>query len=82
MRRICALETLFEKWWCNGNKVFAVYNYRGAWKVSDFKPHLAVRTNGARKRKGSSCLDVSITIGYIVINYVNFDLQGKCKEDK
>lgn len=61
----------------NRDRVFAVYNYTDAWKESGNKPCVAIRTNGARKRKGDRCLDVSITIGYIVINYVNFNLQGK-----
>lgn len=71
------MKMLYEKWMRNRDRVFAIYNYRADWKAQDFKPHIAIRTNGARKRKGDSCLDISITIGYIVINYVNFNLQGK-----
>lgn len=71
------MKIIYEKWWKRNHRVISVVNYRDAWKESGNKPHIAIRTNGARKRKGDSCLDVSITIGYIVINYVNFNLQGK-----
>lgn len=71
------LKIIYEKWWKRNHKVISIVNYSEAWKESGNKPCVAIRTNGARKRKGDRCLDVSITIGYIVINYVNFSLQGK-----
>lgn len=76
------MKTIFEYWWDNGNKVFDVINFAKPWKQNNIKPKLSFKTNGAKKSKGDKWLDVSLTVGYIVFNYVNFNLQGKRKEDK
>ncbi len=73
------MKTLFEYWWNNGDKVLAIYNFSTSWKLNGIKPKIKFRTNGAKKRNGDKCLDASVTIGYVVINYVNFNLQGKTK---
>ena len=70
------MKVLIEKWWDKGNKTFTIINYKEAWKENGNKPRLSFRTNGARKRKGDSCLDVQLIIGYTIINYVNFNLQN------
>lgn len=69
------MNKIYEKWWNNGNKVFEIINYKQAWKENGNKPRFSFGTNGARKRKGNSCLDVNLYIGYISFNYTNFNLQ-------
>lgn len=70
------MKIILEKWWDKGNKVFQITNYKEAWKEVGNKPRLSFHTNGARKRRGDTCLDISLTIGYIVFNYCNFNLQN------
>lgn len=70
------MNTIYEKWWDNGNKVFSIIDYKTAWKEVGNKPLLRFRTNKAKKRKGDRCLDVHLEIGYTVFNYCNFNLQG------
>ena len=31
-------------------------------------------TNGAKKKNGDNCLDVELIVGYLIINYVNYNL--------
>ena len=71
-----------DKWFSQGNKNFSIINYKNAWKEVGNKPRLEFRTNRAKKRNGDKCLDVTLTIGYTVINYTNFDLQGDVKNGK
>jgi len=71
-----------DKWFSQGNKNFSIINYKNVWKEVGNKPRLEFRTNGAKKRNGDKCLDVTLTIGYTVINYTNFDLQGDVKNGK
>lgn len=73
------MNKIFEKWWDKGNKCFSIINYKQSWKEVGNKPRFTISTNGAKKRRGDRCLDVNIIIGYININYVNFDLQGTQK---
>ena len=75
------MSIIIDKWFLNGNKNFSIINYKKVWKDVGNKPRLSFRTNGARKRKGDKCLDVNIIIGYIVINYTNFNLQGDLKNE-
>ena len=70
------MKIIYEKWWDNGNKVFQITNYKKCWKEVGNKPRINFHTNGARKRKGDKCLDISLTIGYTVFNYCNFNLQN------
>ncbi len=70
------MKVIYEKWWDNGNKVFSITNYKESWKAVGNKPLFRFRTNGARKSKGHTCLDVNLEIGYTVFNYCNFNLQG------
>lgn len=73
---------IIDKWFSNGNKNFSIINYKKVWKEVGNKPRIHFSTNGARKRSGDKCLDISLTIGYIIINYTNFDLQGDVKNGK
>ena len=70
------MKEIFEKWWNNGTKVFWIANYKKSWKQIGNKPRLCLHTNGAKKRNGDTCLDISLTIGYTVFNYTNYNLQG------
>ena len=70
------MKKIFERWWDNGNKVFQITNYRNAWKEVGNKPRLLLHSNGAKKKNGDKCLDISLIVGYTIINYTNFNLQG------
>ena len=67
------MKIIFERWWKNGTKYFGILNYKKYW----IKPQFSFRTNGAKKRKGDKCFDCTLTIGYTVITYTNFNLQGR-----
>lgn len=70
-------KIIFEKWWNNDNKVFSIINYKEPWREHGIKPHIRFGTNGAKKKNGDYCLDVTFVIGYILISYTNYDLQGE-----
>lgn len=70
------MKKIFERWWDNGNKAFQITNYRNAWKEVGNKPRLLLHSNGAKKKNGDKCLDISLIVGYTIINYTNFNLQG------
>jgi hypothetical protein len=70
------MKKIFEHWWDNGNKVFQITNYKNAWKEVGNKPRLLLHENGGRRRNGDSCFDISLIVGYTIINYTNFNLQG------
>lgn len=70
------MKILLEKWWDNTTKSFSIINYKKSWKKAGNPPLMRFRTNGARKKKGDTCLDVHIEIGYTVFNYTNWNLQG------
>ena len=62
---------IIEKWWDKGNKVFSIYTFKKSW----CRPQFFCQTNGAKRKNGDRCFDWKIVIGYIVINYTNFNLQ-------
>lgn len=68
-------KTIFEKWWKHNTKSFFIINYKKPWKENGNKPRLSFHTNGAKKKNGDKCFDCTLTIGYIVIMYTNWDLQ-------
>ena len=68
---------VFEKWNKKGTKVFGIYWYRKSWKENGTKPMFKFFTNGAKKKNGDNCLDVELIVGYLIINYVNYNLQKK-----
>lgn len=76
------MSIMIDKWFDHGNKNFSIINYKNVWKEVGNKPKLEVRTNGGKKRRGDKCLDIILTIGYVVINYTNFDLQGDVRNEK
>ena len=69
------MNKIFEKWWDKGNKCFSIYNYKQEWKSIGKKPKLKLMSNGAKRKRGDKCLDVILILGYIVVNYTDFNLQ-------
>ena len=70
------MEQLFEKWWCRNTKCFSIYSYRCAWKEAGVRPGVHFHTNGGKRENGDRCFDASLTLGYTIFSYTNFDLQG------
>lgn len=73
------MKEIFEKWWARGTKVFSITNYKKAWKENGNKPRLYLHHNGAKRKNGDTCFDISLIVGYTIFNYVNWDLQNKTK---
>lgn len=64
--------------WGNGCKYFSMTNYRKPWKKEGNKPTIKLQHNGARRGVAEdSCLDVTLILGYLVINYTNFNYNHK-----
>jgi hypothetical protein len=76
------MKKVYERWWAGGNKVFQINNYRESWIKEGNKPRLLLHSNGARRKNGDSCYDISLIVGYTIFNYTNFDLQGRCSNKK
>lgn len=72
-------KVIFQKWFCNGTKVIALYDYKNPWKENGNKPRIKIYDNGARRKKGDRCFDFHIIIGYLIFNYCNYDLQKSYK---
>lgn len=70
-------KIIFEKWWNKGNKVFSIINYKKDWKENGTKPLLSYRNNGGKEKYGDNCFDSTLIIGYTVISYTNYGLNGK-----
>ena len=70
-------KTYFDIWWNQSSKNISILNYKDVWRKNKIKPMLKVRTNGAKRKNGDGCFELFIYIGYMVINYTNFNLQGK-----
>nr|DAV25159.1 MAG TPA: hypothetical protein [Caudoviricetes sp.] len=70
------MKRIFEKWWDNDTKVFQINNYKKAHKEWGGKPRFTIHSNGAKKKNGDKCLDISIWIGYTCFNYIDWDLQN------
>ena len=71
------IKKIVDKKWDNGNKFFSVINYKKSWKENNNKPRINYHTNGTSRKNGGSCLDVTLTIGYIVFNYTNFNFLNR-----
>lgn len=69
------MKKIFEFWWKNNTKVFQITNYKKAWKNNGVKPKLCIHHNGAKRKNGDKCFDISLIAGFTVFNYTNFDLQ-------
>ena len=67
------MKRIINSIWDKGNKYFTINNYRNEWKENGNKPMLKFFTNGSKKKnKKDTCLDVTLIIGYTIINYTNF----------
>jgi hypothetical protein len=73
---------IINYWFDNGNKFFGVYNWKKIRErnIKEFgkqdpdyntKRRWGIRTNGAKKGI-DTCLDLTIDLGHIEINYINF----------
>jgi len=70
------MKIIFQKWWNYGNKQVSLISYRKSWSTNGTGRIWRVRSNGAKKKNGDTCLDFFIEAGYLVFNYTNFNLQG------
>lgn len=70
------MKTIFQKWWDKDNKQFSIISYRDSWSQNGTGRIWRVRSNGAKKRNGDTCFDFFVELGYMVINYTNFNLQN------
>ena len=67
------MKKLFEFWWDRGNKCLSLINYRKSWSENDIDPKISYHTNGSVKGNVRDfCLDVTVTIGYLVFNYTDY----------
>lgn len=73
------MKKIYSKWFSNGTKCFQIIDYKKSWKEYGNPPMFKFRTNGAKRKNGDSCLDVTLIIGCLNINYTDFDLQGAAK---
>lgn|GEM_PF-2064802 len=71
------MNILFQKWWSRETRQFSIINYKKAWKEVGNSPRIKLFHNGARKKSGDTCRDVTLIIGYTIFNYTNFALQGR-----
>jgi hypothetical protein len=46
------------------------------WRHNKVAPQWGYRTNGAKRSAGDTCLDATFSLGYLILNYVDWDLQG------
>lgn len=69
------MKEIFKLWWAEKDRVFVITNYKKSWKEIGNPPLFRFRSNGAKKKNGDKCLDVSLVIGYTEFNYINFNLQ-------
>ena len=76
------MKKIFEKWWCKGTKVFSIRSYKKSWKEVGNKPRISLHSNGGKRKNGDNCFDVTLTIGYTIFNYTNFDLQKIIKKSR
>lgn len=56
------------------NKYFSIISYKRSWKEHGIKPRINFFTN---KGFFKSCLDITLIIGYIIINYTLYDRKAK-----
>ncbi len=48
---------------------------RKAWRKNNIAPQWGYRDNGFNKNNGDTCSDQTISLGYLILNYINWDLQ-------
>lgn len=57
------------------SKTFTVSWMRKYWKDNPEQLQYGYRDNGAKKENGDTCLDATLSIGYLQFNYINWNLQ-------
>lgn len=73
--------TLFQKWWDNNTKQLSIRWEYSSWSKNGTGMIWRFRTNGAKKSNPEdTCLDVFLELGYLVINYTNFNLQKNSRK--
>ena len=65
-------KTYFSHWWKKDTKNISLRNYKKPWRENGVKPRIGIRTNHPNKKRGDTCFDLFIYLGYIVFNYTNF----------
>ena len=50
---------------------FLFHWLRKAWKENNIKPRFSIHSNNAEK--GDGCFDGNITLGYLILNYTNWN---------
>ena len=80
-----------ECWFSKGNKTICLWNFKHIRKRNkqeypndpdiNAERKWGIHTNGARKgNPEDSCLDLTIDLGHISINYVNFDYNKRYRD--
>ena len=49
---------------------------RKVWRNNKVKPQWGYRDNGGKKSNGDTCYDGTFGLGYLQLNYINWNLQG------
>lgn len=70
-------------WFCRSNRTLRDYtktlnimwHYKW-WKTNGVPPQWGYRDNGAKRSSGDKCLDRTLSLGYLSINLIDWDLQG------
>lgn len=63
-----------EIWWKYGARYLQVRNMARVWRAVGKRPAWVCRTNGGRA-EDAVCFERHLVIGYLVITYINFDVQ-------
>ena len=72
------MNVWLEKWWDHDRKLFSIISYRDSWSKNGTGMQFSLRTNGAKKsRPTDTCFSVTLQIGYLDINYTNFNYQDR-----
>lgn len=71
------MKKIIDKWWDKGNKNFSIISYYHCWN----KPIFKYFTNGARKGI-DNCQDITLHLGFLSINYTNFNYKEAETNDK
>lgn len=80
-----------DKWFDNGNKLISIMNWKPIRKRNlkeypndpdvNVKRQWGIHTNGAKRgNPRHSCLDWTLNLGHISINYVNFNYNAKYRK--
>ena len=82
---------IFEKWFDNGSKIISITNWKYIRRQNrieypndpdvNTKRKWGIHTNGSKRgNPRHSCLDVTLYLGHLSINYVNFNYNAKYRK--